>query len=122
MKLVDMEGLEEKLNELQVKVVGLEAKVEELKTKVSETKKVNIDNFKESNTYKLALNIISTQFFAKERLKIKWLLRRHHQIKNLSFLNRIANEPTFSSIDKDKEEEEEEKVTQKDRPRHSSLT
>lgn len=54
-----------------MKAVGLEAGVDELKWKVVGVKKVGITKFNESDTYKLALNIVIAQFIVKKRLKMK---------------------------------------------------
>lgn len=43
----------------------------ELKAKASEAKEASVAKFKELDTYKLVLNTITAQFFAKKRLKIK---------------------------------------------------
>lgn len=59
------------MDKLNIKVVELEAKVDELKLKVAEANEVSITKFKESNAYKLMLNIVVAQFLAKERLKMK---------------------------------------------------
>lgn len=71
-------------------------------------KNVSIVKFKESDTYKFTLNTTITEFLIKERLKMKWLLRSHHQIKNLFFLAKITDEPIFFSTDDDEEEKKEE--------------
>lgn len=70
-KLVDIEGLQDKLDRFNAKTIGLEAKVIGLKAKMTETKEINIAEFKEFDAYKLEFNMIATQFFAKERLKMK---------------------------------------------------
>lgn len=51
--------MQEKLYKLKGKVVGLEVEVKELKAKVLKAKEVNIVEFKESDTYKLALNTVA---------------------------------------------------------------
>lgn len=71
LKLAEIEDLQEKLDKLKGRAMGLEAKVNKLKTKMSDAKKVSITEFKELDTYKLALNITIAQFLTKERLKIK---------------------------------------------------
>lgn len=68
----------------------------------------------------MAFNTVVAQFFTKERLKKKRLLRRHHQIEDMSFLNVTYEEPTFSCIDKDEKKEEEE-VEQEELQRESPL-
>lgn len=78
LKLAEIESLLGKLEELIAKTTELEVKVGELKVKMVEAKKVGIIKFKESNNYKLELNITPAQFFAKESLKMKQLLQRHH--------------------------------------------
>lgn len=104
-KLVDMECLKEKLKELNAKVIGLEAKVGELKVKISKTKKASIIEFKQFDTYQLELNMTVTQFLAKERLKMKWLMWKHYQIEDITFLDGITNEPIFSDADEGKKKE-----------------
>lgn len=84
--------------------------MDELRVKVPEAKEVGITKFMELNTYKLIHNTVVAQFLARERLKIKQIVRRHHHIEDLSFLIGIANEPTFSSIDDDEEERDEEEI------------
>lgn len=71
LKLADLECLQMKLDELNVKAVGLEVEVLELKLKVAKAKEVGIAEFKESDTYKLTLNTVTVQFPTKERLKMK---------------------------------------------------
>lgn len=61
------------MDELNMKAVGLEAKLDYLKLKVVEAKVAHITKFKESDAYKLAHNTTVTQFFTKERLKMKRL-------------------------------------------------
>lgn len=58
----------------------------------------------------MAFNTITAQFLTKKRLKMKRLLQRHHQIEDLSYIDRINKEPTFSGAEEDEEEEEREKV------------
>lgn len=79
---------------------------------MAEARASNVINFKELDTY-LALNTAVAQFFAKEKRMIKRLLWRHHWIEDLSYLDGIDEEPTFSSIDDDEEEE----VAQKEPPK-----
>lgn len=57
LRLVDLEGLQGKLDKLNVKAVRLEIEVDKLKLKVIETKEIGIIEIKKSNNYKLALNI-----------------------------------------------------------------
>lgn len=94
--------------------VELKEKVEGLKTKVSETKKASIANFKKSDAYKSDLNTTTTRFFTSERIKMKRLLRKLYQIKDMSFLDKVAKEATFSNARDDEKKEEGEEITQED--------
>lgn len=58
LKLANLEGLQRKLDKLNVKAVGLKTEVVELKLKVAKAKEVGITEFKELEAYKLMLNII----------------------------------------------------------------
>lgn len=52
---------------------------------------------------------------------MKCLLWRYYKIKDLSFLDKIADEPTFSHTEDDEEEGDEEEVNQQEPPRYSFL-
>lgn len=56
LRLVELEGLQEKLDELKGKAAGLKVEMGELKTKVSKAKKVDVVEVKKLDTCKLALN------------------------------------------------------------------
>lgn len=42
--------------------------------KMAEAKEINVDKFHESDAYKLALNTTTSQFLAKERVKMRQFL------------------------------------------------
>lgn len=54
---MDIEGLQEKLKGINAKAVGLEAEVSKLQVKMIETKETRMIEFRESNAYKLELNM-----------------------------------------------------------------
>lgn len=92
-----MEGLQGKLDKLTTKSIGVEVKLDKVK-------KTSITEFKEFDAYKLDLNITVAQFFAKERLKTKQFLWKLHQIEDISFLDGIADELTFSNYNEEEME------------------
>lgn len=74
-----------------------------MRLKVEEARDARVTDFKELANYKMALNTIANQLFAKERLKMKRFYWRHYQIEDMSFLDDIDEEPTFSSANEDEE-------------------
>lgn len=70
-RLLEMNCLQKMLEKFVAKFVKVEAELGEVRAKMAETKKTNIVEFKESDAYKIELNIIAIQFLAKERLKMK---------------------------------------------------
>lgn len=59
------------MDKLKAKAMRLKTEIGELHSKLVEAKEVGITKFKESKIYKLALNIVTAQFFLKEMLKMK---------------------------------------------------
>lgn len=103
-----MEGLQEKMEELNAKASKLEAELGEVRAKIVKTKETNIAQFKESDAYNLELNMTVAQFLAKERLKMKQFLWKHYQIEVMSFLDGIADELTFSEANKGQKKKKKE--------------
>lgn len=97
---------------LKANMEGLKVEMEGLKAEMSVTKKTNIVEFKELDTYKFELNSTTALFLAKERVKTKRLLRRLYEIEDMVFLDALDPEPTFFNAKDDKEEEEGKEVTQ----------
>lgn len=64
--------------------------------------------------YKSFLTSTVTIFLTKEKIKMERLLRRHHNIENLSCLANVGDEPTFFADKGNKVREKGEKVTQND--------
>lgn len=91
---------------------------------MEEAREGGVVKYKESIGYQIAIGYAVTKFLVKEKIKIKRLIKKAHNIEDLSCLENIDLEPTFSCYDEDEEEEGEEvewKVEQNEPPRQSSL-
>lgn len=86
----------------------MEAEMEQLKWRMDEVRDTAIVEYKESVNYRTFIGIAAIRFLTKERIKMRRLLRRLHNIEDMSFLEDINMESTFFNTDRDRKEEEKE--------------
>lgn len=70
-----------------------------LSVEVSEAKSLSIVEYKELDAYKLDLEETASLFLMKERVKLQRLLRRLHQIEDMSILEKVEEEFMLSEDD-----------------------
>lgn len=101
-----MQKLKEELKATNKKAGRLKAKMEQRKNEVLNAKSNGVAECKGSNEYQMALGYAMT-FWAKEKIKIKRMLQRAHNI-NLSYLEGIETKPTFFGLASEEDEKGEE--------------
>lgn len=106
-KVAKVEELREKFAKANGKVVRLEDEVEQLKNKVLNAKIDIGAEYKQSIEYQIFVGY-STEFLAKEKIKMRRLLQRAYNITNLSYLADINTELTFSEYRKEEKGKEVE--------------
>lgn len=63
---------------------------------MKEAKEVKVAKFKDSISYRMAIGYAIIEFLIKEKIKMRRLPERAYNIKDLSCLENIDLEPTFS--------------------------
>lgn len=106
-KVVQVEELKEKLGQANEMIARLEDEIKQLRNEVLEAKAARVAEFKDLVGYWMAIKYAATKFLAKEKIKMSQLIKKAHNIEDLSCLKNVNLEHTFSGSNGDKVEERE---------------
>lgn len=75
-----------------------------MKNEVLNTKLTKVAKCKETMEHQMSIGYVVTKFLAKKKIKMRRLLQRAHNIEDLSCLEGIDLEPTFSVSNREEKE------------------